>query len=278
MLLNRIPHSSTAGYDPIKGCLSPGTREELLDRIMRWVRSNEDANSQRLLWISGAAGLGKSAIVHTIAHRSRKAKVKQLGSFFAFSRNDTTRGPDVLFSTSARNIGDMNSQWREALYAVIKADESPEKTTSPQLQFDEMICDVASEVQSFLGPVPIIIDALDECGTQNDREVILSILYAGMSLLPSNFRIIVTSRPEPEINHQFGNVPAKVLHIDLHHESNTRNIDRDLSIYIRDKLSRVQQYLGPNDWWPALVAQSQGIFQWASTACTVYISKPQPAT
>ncbi|KAG2054386.1 hypothetical protein BDR06DRAFT_996647 [Suillus hirtellus] len=54
-----------AGLDTRKQCL-PGTRTEVFSQITNWVNSTED-DAPRVLWLSGTAGKGKSAIAHTIA-------------------------------------------------------------------------------------------------------------------------------------------------------------------------------------------------------------------
>ncbi|KAG1794911.1 uncharacterized protein HD556DRAFT_410835 [Suillus plorans] len=53
-----------------KNCLS-GTREYILSEIKCWIRSTGE-DVPRVLWLSGTAGKGKSAIAHTIANWSHE--------------------------------------------------------------------------------------------------------------------------------------------------------------------------------------------------------------
>ncbi|KIL64088.1 hypothetical protein M378DRAFT_43555, partial [Amanita muscaria Koide BX008] len=46
-------------------CLE-GTRTEILDEIKGWVTTT-DATAPQVLWLSGPAGTGKSAIAHSVA-------------------------------------------------------------------------------------------------------------------------------------------------------------------------------------------------------------------
>ncbi|KIO18776.1 hypothetical protein M407DRAFT_37041, partial [Tulasnella calospora MUT 4182] len=44
----------------------PGTRREVLKRINDWIRDASPAN--RVLWICGMAGRGKSTLASTVVH------------------------------------------------------------------------------------------------------------------------------------------------------------------------------------------------------------------
>jgi WD40 repeat protein len=54
-----------AGRNTSKNCI-PGTWEDILSEIKCWIRSTGE-DVPRVLWLSGTAGKGKSAIAHTIA-------------------------------------------------------------------------------------------------------------------------------------------------------------------------------------------------------------------
>src|SRR6201999_1469958 len=58
---------SEVQYDPLRACL-PGTRTQLLDNIFTWIHSS-DPNSERILWLSGPAGTGKSSVANSVAER-----------------------------------------------------------------------------------------------------------------------------------------------------------------------------------------------------------------
>ncbi|KAH7905203.1 hypothetical protein BJ138DRAFT_1165211, partial [Hygrophoropsis aurantiaca] len=65
MDLNGIICASGAGLITGKRCL-PNTRTEILAEISNWINSSGD-DVPRVLWLSGPAGKGKSAIAHTVA-------------------------------------------------------------------------------------------------------------------------------------------------------------------------------------------------------------------
>ncbi len=60
----------------------PGTRVEILNTIAEWIQNTD--SRQRIFWLNGPAGVGKSAIAQTIAESCRD---KELAASFFFQRN-----------------------------------------------------------------------------------------------------------------------------------------------------------------------------------------------
>jgi pantothenate kinase-related protein Tda10 len=56
----------SAGLDMSKCCL-PDTQQDLLKDIQNWISSSEEG-APWVLWLSGTAGKGKSAVAHTITN------------------------------------------------------------------------------------------------------------------------------------------------------------------------------------------------------------------
>ena len=59
---------SNVDFDSDKGCLD-GTREDILKSIYDWI---DKFNSNKLFWLYGIAGSGKSTISHTVAKHLKK--------------------------------------------------------------------------------------------------------------------------------------------------------------------------------------------------------------
>ena len=115
-------------FDSEKGCLS-GTREEVLEAITYWVHSD----SSRVLWLTGGAGTGKSAIAHTIA--ARFSFLQRLGSSFFFTRGQAGHDPENLFSTFARNLADLDASFRQTLATAIRRDRALRTTNVRPRQY-----------------------------------------------------------------------------------------------------------------------------------------------
>ena len=64
-LLDRMHHTPKAGHHSGKrqGCLG-GTRIEILQQLEEWL---ENKQGQRVFWLNGLAGTGKSTIAQTFA-------------------------------------------------------------------------------------------------------------------------------------------------------------------------------------------------------------------
>ncbi|KAG2361228.1 hypothetical protein BDR07DRAFT_76617 [Suillus spraguei] len=123
--LSGMVYAEGAGLDTGKQCL-PGTRTEIISEITDWVNSTGD-DVQRVLWLSGPAGKGKSAIAHTIANLFND--VGGLGSCFCFDhQRDADHRHDKIFSTIARDLADRDPEMRRALAEAVK-DASSLKTT-----------------------------------------------------------------------------------------------------------------------------------------------------
>jgi hypothetical protein len=265
MDLNEMVYAEGASCTYEKICL-PGTRQTIIDEIMDWANLPADDASPRLLWLTGVAGSGKSAIAHSIAHRFRA--LKRLGSSFCFdAANQASRSPHHLFSTISRDLAGFDPLWKKALWDIIKDDLSMRKTYSEQYQFENFLVQPAQSL-AMVGPVVIVIDALDECGDLASRKKLLSILDNQLSQLPGNFRIIVTSRPESDISEALQNKPHIICKhmgsIDISHNRH------DITLFIHQKLSgRIESSLTKyqSNWCEVLVDKSEGLFQWAFTAC-----------
>lgn len=249
-----MPYAKGARHDPGKTCL-PQTRVTVVDQIITWINSDDP---RRILWLNGVAGSGKSSIANTvgeICHRQNR-----LGSSFVFIANRADRQPHHLLSTIARDLADFDPLWKCSLSIVIK-NRSLRTTESIPDQFRYFLLEPAKQL-SLVGPVTIVVDALDESGDKKSRAELLSIFSSKISELPPNFRILITSRPEPDIQAALFNNP----HIICQYMEDIDNTHQDIAIFVRGQLSTFTS----TDFEfakPQLAEKSDGLFQWAATAC-----------
>ena len=231
----------------------------ILDQIADWINT-EDAS--RIFLLSGAAGTGKSAIAHTIAHRFKN--MHRLGSSFCFVRGRADRGPDKLFSTVARDLADFDEGIRRALHKVVKGDKALRVTSKVTQQFNNLILKPVEKL-TMTGPIVIVVDALDESGDAETRQGLLQELASNTRKLPSNFRILLTSRPEPDIMRSF----QKFDHVMFQsmHDLLLSSTEDDIRLYINDHLSRLDVDDIDEGCRHTLVSRCEGLFQWASVAC-----------
>ncbi len=154
-----------------------------------------------------------------------------------------------------------------SLYNIVKGHRSLRTTGSVTEQFKKFILEPANALTT-VGPILVVIDALDESAEGQSREDLLDTLAKGISDLPSNFRILVTTRPESDIINSFkNNRHCLCKYMDTIDEASNK---ADLTLFIETHLSGLSslEEKWPNKrWCQMLVESSEGLFQWASMAC-----------
>jgi hypothetical protein len=250
-------------YDTAAQCL-PGTCEDILQKIMDWI--NDISDTRRLLFLTGEAGTGKSAIAFTIAKWFDE--LHRLGSIFCFDRAHRNRDPMQLFSSIARDLADHIPEMKKALSAAITNNQSILSSVDIRLQFEKLLLQPTTKLVH-TGPIIVIIDALDDSpyGDIFEWHTLLSVLFENAAKLPHNFRVLVTSRPNKDI---IATVERHSKHIypvlidGIAQDSNIQDIER----YVRHTLQNDQHTFGDfESVCRQLCHSSQGIFQWAVTAC-----------
>jgi hypothetical protein len=268
-------YSNGAGYNPSKACLD-NTRQTAIDQIVEWINCYNEG-IPHVFWLHGVAGSGKSAIAHSVAEIF--AKQKRLGSFFGFDAgSQIDRQLHHLFSTITCDLADFELQWKIALSNIIGGQRALRTTVSVMQQFEYFLLKPAQALK-IVGPVVIVIDALDECGDEQSRKELLSVLAKKLSGLPSNFRIILTSRSEYDFAMAFYNNPD-VFCQSMDNIASKEATDHDISEFIKSELaskpSESLEKKWPNGLWCQLLVQkSEQLFQWAATACRFVLETGQ---
>ena len=267
--LNSMPYVRGAGLNTEKICLED-TRREILEEITDWINSTED-DTPRIFWLHGSAGTGKSSIAHTIADRFRR--LERLGSCYCFDRNKPAEEREKwIFTTIARDLADRDQHFRSALADAICPNASLKNTSDIAQQWKEMILKPAQKLsKGMVGPIVIVIDALDESGHPDSRARLLRILSDKgideenhITKLPRNIRILLISRPLPDI--------AKVL-LSIKHVK-PKSMDRiprtstehDICRYVSRELLDLEE-IDIEKMSSDLARESDGVFEWARLAC-----------
>jgi len=250
-------------------CLQ-GTRAETIQFIIDWATG--PVGSQKVLWLHGLAGTGKSTLATTIANHFRK--MGRLGAFLFFDRDVAERSdPWTVIRTLAHQMGSFHPIVGTAISDAII--QSPSICLSPlHDQFEQLLVEplLSKAVITANIPIILVLDALDECGSAGRRKILLKVLTEQSAKLQPNVRILVTSRISIDISDAI----QSQTHI-LAHEIQITSKDNgdDISSYLQYQMKLVRrknrQLSLPSD-WPGgdniqkLVAQASGLFVWASTA------------
>ncbi|KAF9064575.1 hypothetical protein BDP27DRAFT_1470619 [Rhodocollybia butyracea] len=265
--LSDLPYANGARFHGSKQCL-PGTRESVLGKIISWIDAPSTPNGKRLFLLTGAPGSGKSAIAHSLA--GHYSELRRLGSsIFADLPDEAvtrSRLPILLFPTIARDLADLDPQYRHTLWSLIESDRALRKTVDPIDQFEKFII-APSNSLAFSGPIVIIIDGLDECPSSQALNQFLSVLAQHVTNLASNFRIILTARTSSCLLQYFSETMAQIYQIDNMGWSAKYDLSVLLKSRFRSGLTREQFEQFDHSIVNELVEQSQGSFQWAMKAC-----------
>ncbi|KAF7776866.1 hypothetical protein Agabi119p4_5259 [Agaricus bisporus var. burnettii] len=109
-------HDDSARVPPPR--CHPGTRIKLISRITAWF--NGEARHELLLWITGPAGVGKSAVVQTFAEYPVEAKL--LGASIFCSRPNKRNNPHRIFITIAYQLAVRIGEYREFIVERLALD------------------------------------------------------------------------------------------------------------------------------------------------------------
>ena len=215
---------------PEKGCL-PGTRAAFLDFIVDWVNS---PNSETTLVLFGQAGTGKSSIAHEIAHHFNQ--MHRLTSSFIFLRKEQSKHEAYhLFTTLARDLCDRYPSFKAALGKIIQDDSSLRVRTRDYPTLFESLILKPLEGLHIIGPILVVIDALDESGDTAGRNGLHAFLAKNLSKLPPNFRVLITSRPEDSIQSVFDGAPSASIKY-MNDSQLAARSDDDILTFLRDLL------------------------------------------
>ncbi|KAH9047049.1 hypothetical protein EDB84DRAFT_1575489 [Lactarius hengduanensis] len=262
--IREIPYRNGSRFTPDKKCL-PGTRTAFLDFIVDWV--NNPA-SERCLVLFGQAGTGKSSIAHEIARRFDE--MDRLASSFIFVRKEQSKTEaHHLFTNLAHHLADRYPLFKAALGRVVKDNIPLRRDTRDYGTLFQRLIRGPLEDLHIVGPIFVVIDALDESGDTTGKDGLHRFLADHLAELPSNFRVLITSRLEGDIGPAFLGAESVVIK-HMNDDALGATTHSDIFTFLQEKLD-------PADFeqhGEALARRAEGLFQWAAVAAG-YIQEPK---
>lgn len=212
----------------------------------------------RCLWITGRPGSGKTTIAATVAHRLKNKKALA-AQFFVNRTVSGTTNPNSIFPSLAIQLAEYDSAAAAIIHNVLQ--EEPGIADKINLrQADRLLLEPLRSLRQ--QSVVVIIDALDELNDLSDVPKI----FADIAVeLPSNVKIVITSRAERNVTINF---PRDSFHIDLLTQDSRSDVER----FLKMRLESLAESLAW-DGWPSptqfctLSQHADGLFHWAATAC-----------
>ncbi|KAI0261971.1 hypothetical protein BC834DRAFT_1043716 [Gloeopeniophorella convolvens] len=259
-MIGEIPYGTGSRFRPDKGCI-PGTRAAFLEYILNWAN---DPDSAHTLVLFGQAGTGKSSIAHEVARRFHD--MDRLCSSFVFVRGERSERNSYLLTTLIRDLCDRYPSFKASLGKVISDDTSLRLGATDYSTLFYQLLQKPLEDLHLVGPVLVVIDALDESGDVSGRQGLHTFLADHIPQLPSNFRFFITSRPERQIESTFSSASSTQT-IDIDDPTLSANAEDDILAYflqhLPDRESDARR----------LAVKAERSFQWAAVACE-YVQNP----
>jgi hypothetical protein len=266
-----------------------GTHQAILTDVDNWLR---DFGKLNILWISGSPGAGKTALVSTIVSRVSSGYCAR----FFFQRNTAAlRDPRLVWRAIALDSALDNSAMAKT---ILQTFDWKDKTKAKPMQPEDLT--VLEQFKSLIeNPLPdifqhpstqscvVIIDALDECDSANERQqdwLDLLVTLQSWSRLPKTFKLIITSRNHSDIQQSLSSVSQHIQLATGDDVSLDSETFRDLSWFFSESfkgiVARRSQSLEPD--WPGsakimeLTKYAAGLFIWADTALQFIGQKGDP--
>ncbi|TFK67693.1 hypothetical protein BDN72DRAFT_84911 [Pluteus cervinus] len=177
------------------------TRVTICGSLTGWRR---DPSSQDLVrWITGWAGVGKSAIAQTIAYEC-SMDAQLAASFFFYCASQDRNSLKAFVATIAFQLSVRVPGAREFIISLLLRDKTIFEK-SFQGQWQALVVDVLLYLhrQGVSQPMLIIVDGIDECISEEEQRTLLSTLLSSSRELCPSFKFLVSSRPENHLRTMF---------------------------------------------------------------------------
>ena len=223
-----------------------GTRLSVLNQITAWAAHKSDQENVlqgNVYWFYGSPGIGKTSLAHSICailhERNHLA-----GAFFCQRDDLNLSKPLNILPTFIYELAILFPAFRTIVAKHLRDDPN----LTPQLMkgplFLDFICSLPRHPDHTL---VFVIDALDECGDDRSRPGILRVLTNAATQVPW-LKIIVTSRPEVDIQHVFDTLTQSSYA--SHDLATNREASIDLRVFAQSQFNLVATHWHLDTPWP----------------------------
>ena len=236
------------------GKYQEGTRLHIFEKIKLW--QDDRTSENRVMVISGDAGMGKSVISAVVCQRMRNAGLLS-GSHFCQHNKARYRNPKIMLQSLAYQLSEFLPPYKRELVKALSRNlgediNNLEVEELFELLFEEPLRNVDDPGRNFL----MVIDGLDESEYKGRNEM-LDVIDNHFSALPVWFRFCVTTRPEIIIAKHLQKLNP--LHLQQNDEENVK----DIRIFFETQLGNVIQSSCEEVVIDALIREAAGCFLYA---------------
>lgn len=212
-----------------------GSREWMFTRFFTWIESD---SSQRAACLWGGAGMGKSAFAAKLVQRLT-ASHTLLGAFFCRYGDATRSSPARLIESIAAQCAINLPDARRVFIEAFRKSRPSSLVDLFNLLLKDPLISYSNDLNSVAHgkkQMVIVIDAMDESGASTaERAPLLKLLRYQLKELPAWVKVIVTSRPEPDIVKALDTLNTN-LECPFSIEENDTNHREDMQKYIASQL------------------------------------------
>ena len=228
-----------------------GTRESFFARVETWL--NDVSSPNRVMVISGNAGMGKSVLAAETCRRMQETG-RLSGSHFCHHDKARHRNPKVMLQSLACHLSCNLPEYKKALVEKLCRNLGIEINDLEvgdlfELLFEEPLSRVTEP--GFISLV--VLDALDESEYQG-RNDLLDVVAEHFKKLPYWLRFLVTTRPEINICDSLKDLKPLLL------EPNADENLKDIGLYFERSLSGLFEAENREMVLKDLVEKSEGVF------------------
>ena len=265
LLLGRLK-TVEAGHDLDAGCME-GTRQSILTQVMAWVTNpieGHDAPRRHTYWLYGSPGIGKTSLAHSICEKLHDQNYLA-GAFFCRRDDPNLNEPRNVLPSLISKLAGVFPPFRSIVAEHLRNDPNLTSKSMKYSLFLDFIHDLSRNPKHAL---VFVIDALDECGDDQSRQVLLRVLTDAAIHVPW-LKIIVTSRPEVDIQTFFKALTLSTyMQCDL---ATDEDATSDIRIFAQDRFSRVAMKRHLRSPWPerslfvGVISRAAGLFIFIKT-------------
>ena len=209
-----------------------GTRVSFFERVQKWL--DDRSSSNRVMVISGNAGMGKSVISAIVCKRMQEDS-RLSGSHFCQHDKARYRNAKIMLQSLACQLSDCLPEYKNALVKTLSRNLGLEPNNMELKDLFEVLFEgPLSDLKDPGRNVLMVIDGLDESEYQGRNEL-LDVIANNFRRLPCWIRFLVTTRPEINIADSLKSFNPLQL------EPNDEENLMDLRLLFEERLSDVMQ-------------------------------------
>lgn len=231
----------------------------------------------KLAWLQGPAGVGKSAVIQTLAESEASSPTSILGATIFFSKSNERDDPQRVIITIAYQLAVKYPTYRTYIAQVFLVNPLFVKKSLVE-QFKWLIVEPFVERRLLEGTyetILITLDGLDECnGESAQREIILLVGKFCLEHPTAPLIWIISSRPEPQICTAFSHRDVQRAYLEVDMPVNSNQACRDVERYLRDTFTEIREKYSTSfsstQQWPTetdftkIAKRSSGLFAFAN--------------